>query len=199
MDSIRFINLEYFFNQIYEFFAEFGVRGGDAGIGNFFVGFKGFVIALIRFWLPLFIFILFALYLYYFFRNRDIVALERNRAYQRIAETQALYYKPERNTRWDRVVELLTSPVPSDWRVGIIEADAMLDSLVTSLGYEGDTLGEKLKSIEKGNFPTIDEAWEAHKVRNRIAHDGVEFQIDEVEKNRIFKLYEKVFSDAGYI
>jgi hypothetical protein len=51
----------------------------------------------------------------------------------------------------------------------ILEADKVLDSLLNALGYQG-TLGEKLKKA--GNkLPNIQGLWNAHKLRNRIAHE----------------------------
>lgn len=197
MDGIRYINLEYFFNKIAEVFIEGGLP--STATGSVFAKIGMFFTVLVRFILPLLIVVLIIAYFYYLFRVHDIERLEKNRTYERIDRTQKQFYKDTRNSRWDRVVELFASTVPADWRIAVIEADAMLDSLFSSLGYEGDTLGEKMKDVDPGHFPTIQDAWEAHKVRNRIAHDGMDFQLDEVEKNRVFKLYEKVFSDAGYI
>lgn len=196
MESVRFINLEYFFNAIYEFFTEFGAGTGTDGVAG---GLVVFLMTMLRTVLPILIIVLFFVYFYYLFKVRDLKRLERNRTYERIYRTQQQYQQGTQNTRWDRVVELFESTVPSDWRIAIIEADAMLDSLVTSLGYEGATLGEKMKNIDRGHFPTIQDAWDAHNVRNKIAHEGIEYQIDEVEKNRVFRLYQKVFLDAGYI
>lgn len=195
MDQIRFLNLEYFFNWIYELFT--GIGAPEAG--GFFFSIQQLIMVIVRVILPLAILILIVIAIYYKWKGDDLVQLEQNRAYERIARTREIQSQNTQNTRWDQVVELFASAAPSDWRVAIIEADSMLDSLVTSLGYVGDTLGEKMKGIDKGNFPTLDEAWEAHKVRNRIAHDGVDFQLSETDKNQVWKMYEKVFTDAGYI
>ncbi len=197
MDQIHFINLEYFFNKIFEFFTELGLSG--SATGDLWMNIKIFFAILIRFILPVLIVVLLGLYFYYWFKVRDLIDLERNRTYERIDRTQQHFYKDVKNTRWERVVELFSSTVPSDWRMGVIEADAMLDSLLTSLGYSGATVAEKLKAVDRGNFPTLQDAWDAHLVRNKIAHDGMDFELDTVLKNRVFKQYEKVFLDAQYI
>lgn len=199
MDTVRFLNLEYFFNWIYELFTEAGGGGTLQGGGGLFGGLRVFIGTMLHFVLPVLIGVLAIVYFYYLFKVLDLKRLEKNRTYERIYRTQQQYYQSSHNSRWDRVVELFSSTSPSDWRVAVIEADAMLDSLVTSLGYTGDTLGEKMKNIDRGHFPTLDAAWEAHNVRNKIAHDGIDYQLSEVEKNRVYKLYEKVFSDSGFI
>jgi hypothetical protein len=103
------------------------------------------------------------------------------------------------NTKWERVVELINSANSSDWRVAIIEADVMLEELMQKCGYRGETVGEMLKSVEKSDFPTIDSAWEAHKIRNRIAHSGSAFQLNEREAKQAIALYETVFKEFKII
>lgn len=104
-----------------------------------------------------------------------------------------------KNIRWERVLEMANSDSPGDWRVAILEADTMLDDLTTSMSYHGDTLGDKLKAIEKSDFNTLDLAWEAHKVRNRIAHSGTDFILTSRETRRVIDLYRKVFEEFDYI
>lgn len=101
--------------------------------------------------------------------------------------------------RWERVQKLLNTSRESDWRLAILEADVFLDEMVTNMGYHGDSLGEKLKSVEKSDFTTLDLAWEAHAIRNRIAHEGAAFALTEREAQRVMKLYEDVFREFHYI
>ena len=56
-----------------------------------------------------------------------------------------------------------------------------------------------LKSVDKNNFLTLDDAWEAHKVRNDIAHSGINFQLNERETKRVLALFEKVFKEFNVI
>lgn len=106
---------------------------------------------------------------------------------------------PPANDRWQQVVQLFSSPNSSDWRIAIIEADAMLEDLINRLGYRGDSLGEKMKQITPQNFPAIQQAWEAHKIRNRIAHEGMNFNLSREDANYAFHMYQQVFRDARFI
>ena len=103
------------------------------------------------------------------------------------------------NTKWEGVVKHINSASPSDWKLAIIEADIMLDDLLKASGYHGDSLGEMLKAVEKSDFLTIESAWEAHKVRNQIAHQGESFLINEREAKRVIALYEGVFREFKII
>ena len=51
----------------------------------------------------------------------------------------------------------------------------------------------------KVNFKSIDLAWEAHKVRNNIAHAGVNFELTEREARKAFVMYESVLKDLKVI
>lgn len=103
------------------------------------------------------------------------------------------------NPRWDHIKKLIDSNNEGDWRVAIIEADIMLADMVERMQYPGETLGEKLKGIEKSDFNTIDNAWEAHKIRNQIAHEGSDFNLTKREAKRAIALFESVFKEFRYI
>ncbi|MFT7557452.1 MAG: hypothetical protein ACI83D_000117 [Planctomycetota bacterium] len=104
-----------------------------------------------------------------------------------------------KNERWEKITALFASENPNDWRVAIIEADAMLDELFTRLGYPGETLGEKMKGATSRDFPSIQRAWDAHLVRNKIAHEGMNFSMDHNQVIRVLHLYESVFKEARFI
>lgn len=101
--------------------------------------------------------------------------------------------------RWNHVRELIESAQESDWRQAIIEADIMLDDLLTQLGYQGSSVGEKLKTVDPAKFHTLNEAWEAHKVRNDIAHQGSAFELTDHLAYRTILHYENVFKEHGEI
>jgi hypothetical protein len=103
------------------------------------------------------------------------------------------------NARWEHVLELFASSNSNDWRLAIIEADTMLDELVASYNFPGENLGERLKNVNTSVMPTVQSAWEAHKVRNRIAHDGMEYNLSEREAQLTKRHFEFVFRDAGII
>jgi hypothetical protein len=105
----------------------------------------------------------------------------------------------KKNRRWARVEEHINSENPSDWKFAILEADIILDDLLTAMGYHGETMADKLKGIEKSDFQTIDLAWEGHKIRNSIAHEGADFLIAEREAKRVIALYKAVFDEFHFI
>ncbi|MFA6459213.1 MAG: hypothetical protein WCV79_02345 [Candidatus Paceibacterota bacterium] len=101
--------------------------------------------------------------------------------------------------KWRGIKEHIASENPNDWRQAIIDADIILDSLLTRMGYRGDSIGEKLKRVEKGDFATLNEAWEAHKFRNRIAHEGSALDLNRRDAQTAIDQYRKVFEEFYYI
>ncbi|OGG78277.1 hypothetical protein A3A36_02915 [Candidatus Kaiserbacteria bacterium RIFCSPLOWO2_01_FULL_52_12b] len=105
----------------------------------------------------------------------------------------------DEHPRWKHIESLAQGTSPSEWREAIIEADILLDELLTESGYEGENIAEKLNSAELGNLGTLKDAWEAHKVRNQIAHEGSAFELSEGLVRRTISHYETVFRELNAI
>ncbi len=105
----------------------------------------------------------------------------------------------QKNGRWQRVEEYMTSLNPSDWKVGILEADNILDEITTRMGYAGSTLGERMKNIPASEFPYLEEAWEAHKIRNAVAHKGTDYALSRSDAEHVVNIYYRVFAALGYL
>ena len=71
----------------------------------------------------------------------------------------------------------------------------MLGMILTRQGYEGATIGDQLKAVDPSDMLTLQHAWDAHKVRNNIAHGGTDFQLNEREAKMTIELYKKVFEE----
>jgi len=100
--------------------------------------------------------------------------------------------------RWQKVTAFLNSQNPNDWKQAILEADTMLLDILTGLGYQGDGVGEKLKRVQPGEFKQIEDAWEAHKVRNAIAHGGAP-ELDHHNAVKTIHMYRRIFEEFYYI
>lgn len=104
-----------------------------------------------------------------------------------------------RHDKWQTIQGHMFSQNPAEWRLAIIEADTILEEMTINIGLPGDTLGDRLKNTSPADFKNVQAAWEAHKTRNRIAHDGSNFELTQAEANRIMRMYEDVFNEFNYI
>ncbi len=101
------------------------------------------------------------------------------------------------NSRMKDVLEHSESDNPNDWKLAIIEADIILDDVLKKHGYAGNSLGERLKSISPNQLESLSSAWEAHKIRNRIAHDGADFVLTKRIAQETIVSYQRVFTEFG--
>lgn len=102
----------------------------------------------------------------------------------------------KQHPRWAIIEGYMASPTEALWRIGILEADTMLDEVLREKGYKGADVGELLNGA---SFKTVQLAWDAHKIRNRIAHDGSTFPLSDREAKRAHALYEAVFKELKAI
>jgi hypothetical protein len=104
-----------------------------------------------------------------------------------------------KNERWVKILEYLSSSNVNDWKLSVIEADSMLDGLMKDLGFKGESLGDRLKNADRDKFRNLTSAWDVHTIRNRIAHEGENFDLTLREAKRVIALYEQIFLEFGYI
>lgn len=193
----RYLNMEYIFNKILQFadwLADF-FRGGISveGIPQA----PDWRLLFIAGWVL--IAVLFVTIIYVLHKISILKYEERKKFYDAEMATLESFDHTEHDIKWQKVMNLLGMLGESDWRLAIIEADNILADMLQKMGYVGDTVGDKLKKVEPSDFLTLNDAWEAHKVRNRIAHDGTVFRLSHREAQRVIGLYKKVFEEFHYI
>lgn len=158
-------------------------------VRDFFVAMKGVFVLIIA--------LFFAGIVWFSFKAHDIHRIEDEK-YSPIPveEIEA----KEKMVQWQVVLNHVNSESPAEWKLGILEADNMLDEILSAEGYQGESLGEKLKAMDASGFASYQDAWEAHKVRNQIAHEGaatMDFS-KKMARDTILK-FEKVFKELKYI
>ncbi len=98
--------------------------------------------------------------------------------------------------QWAKIKGRLEVGFESEYKLAVIEADSILDDILKKLGYAGDTLGEKLDNVTSAVIPGVEDAREAHKIRNNIVHDP-DYMLDSDTVKRTISTYEKVLTDLG--
>ncbi len=132
-------------------------------------------------------------------KEEDAFNAHAEAAYRDAVAAEANEGDPGLTIRWRKIIELVDSTNQNDWRQAILDADTIMDEILQKGGYIGDSLGERLTNANKADFQTIDQAWEAHKVRNMIAHDGSSFLLSQHEAKRIVNLYKQVFEEFYFV
>jgi len=190
---LNYINPETYYYKVFLFFQAIGVldisNGGVVFVGEQYIFYFKLLLVFIS---------VFCTFLVIDFLYRLMIIRKEELAWEKEQILKSIPVKEDENKRWQKIEQLLVSDNESDSRLAIIEADKMLDELLISLRYKGDSLGERLQSVEKGDMESLDDAWEAHKYRNRIAHEA-DMQVSEHEAKRIIGLYKKVLQEYKMI
>lgn len=148
----------------------------------------------------LFSFLCFVGYIYAKIRYAQLYDIEQELLREAERAWATRHTKPDsQNARWDIIQKRVTENSPESWRIAIIEADILLEETLTNAGYPGQTLGEKLKGANPQSFTTVQDAWEAHKVRNEIAHAGSDFVLTQRIAQSTITRYERVFREFGVV
>ncbi len=116
--------------------------------------------------------------------------------------TEFVTYKPFGTKKiakqWIKIKQRLDTGLESEFKLAVIEADAMLDDILKKMGYNGESLGDKLKQVSADILPSLAGAQEAHKIRNDIVHDpDYRLSLDGAQKTISF--YEKAFTDLDVL
>ncbi len=164
-----------------------------------FGGAKSFFGILVAISLPLSLFFLIAI----IYCIEQLKYIRKKEALMYDTKTEPAYQEvgsgdPALSHRWENVIRHIESPNQNDWKQAILEADMILDDILTGMGYKGESIGEKLKRVVPGDFKSIQDAWEAHKVRNQIAHEA-NFNLTHYDALAAVNLYKKVFEEFYYI
>lgn len=97
---------------------------------------------------------------------------------------------------WQEILKGIESANPSDWNLAVIRADSLFDSILKEKGLAGETLGERLKQLDLLTMSALNNVWEAHKIRNRIAHETDRILTHE-EARRVISGFEGALKELG--
>lgn len=137
--------------------------------------------------------------IYSYIRMGQLSEIEAKKMADAEAQWRIEHEGEPKNRRWAEVQQHVMSNTPNDWKLAVIEADIMLAEVLTNAGYGGLTVADQLKSASHANFKYVQDAWDAHKIRNRIAHEGADFVLTQtVAKEAVFK-FQRVFEEFGAI
>lgn len=98
--------------------------------------------------------------------------------------------------KWVKILEKIKSGSEENIKLAVIETDGLIDDLLKEKGITGETMADRLKSISRDELKTLDKLWEAHKLRNKIAHQP-HFSLDYGEAKQAFKYYQTVLKELG--
>lgn len=198
-----FLNFDSLVTAIQSVFAFFGFGPalGEASTGGRFDG----ILATLYSWWQVYSVIallLSALFLYGIIYSRlkyaELAHIYHEKLHHEEEEYKRLYVNHEAKSKYDSIDAHAASENPNDWRLAIIEADIVLEELLEQRGFRGATIGEKLKNANTDTFRSLRDAWDAHMVRNNIAHQGSDFILTKRIADEALAKYRRVFDELSH-
>ncbi len=111
--------------------------------------------------------------------------LYRKKALNKFSEKDLYYIR----AHWVKIIDSFHAHP----KHAILDADKLLDYALKKQGFEG-SIGEKLKKSGP-RFSDLNGLWNAHKLRNRIAHELGD--IDKNEAKKALSQFKKALNDLG--
>ena len=99
---------------------------------------------------------------------------------------------------WADILIKSRSPDENQRKFSLIAADSLIEKILAMAGYDGENLGERLKKIESSDLDSLNDVWEAHKVRNRIAHEA-DYRLSMEDSAAAIGRFEKALRELEYI
>lgn len=99
---------------------------------------------------------------------------------------------------WQDILKKLNSENRSDWNLAIIQADSLVDNILKEMGLPGETMGDRMKTLDRSRLVSLDDLWEAHRIRNQIAHE-TDRTATKHKAAYAISLFEKVLKELEYL
>ncbi|HUC02114.1 MAG TPA: hypothetical protein VMA75_04425 [Candidatus Paceibacterota bacterium] len=106
--------------------------------------------------------------------------------------------KHEAQESWHKIQEHFYRGSDSDLKIAILEADKLLNEALREAGIMGIQLGDRLKKATAAQVPNLNELWQAHKLRNQIAHEP-NFKLKRDLAERALGIYEETLRNLGVL
>lgn len=97
--------------------------------------------------------------------------------------------------KWAAIIKKLETEDGSQYKVAVLEADAMVDDILMRIGYNGESMTERLRDVTEAQIENVVALREAHEVRNKIIQDE-SFAIDFEESKRVLGIYEDYLKEV---
>ncbi len=98
---------------------------------------------------------------------------------------------------WLKIENKFTREDQDSYQWVVLNADKLLGRALEELGVAGSTMGERMKNY-KNHFSNLNGVWQAHKLRNKIAHE-VDVELTFEQTRSALSRFKQALKDLGAI
>lgn len=98
-------------------------------------------------------------------------------------------------TRWEKILARLEGQNASQYKVAILEAEALAEEILTGIGWKGGHLESRLASVTDAQLESRPALLEAHRVRNAIILDP-RYELSREEAEATLAKYRRFFDEV---
>lgn len=99
--------------------------------------------------------------------------------------------------KWMGIEKQLKQDDQSSCVLAVLNADKLLDQALRERGVRGQTMGERMKTA-KETWSNANDVWNAHKLRNQIAHES-DHHLRYEDARRAIAGFKQALKDVGAI
>lgn len=99
--------------------------------------------------------------------------------------------------KWLSIEQSLDRDNSQTAHLAVLNADKLVDQALRDRGFKGATMGERMKTA-KATWSDRNSIWEAHKLRNKIAHES-DAKVSYDAARRALAGFKRALKDLGAI
>ena len=99
---------------------------------------------------------------------------------------------------WNAVQRKISIGSPESLRLGVIEADEVVDSILKALGLAGEHMADRLAKVNPDTLQSLNRVWRAHRLRNDLMHTPG-FSISAEDAQAAIGDYESFLKEIGIL
>lgn len=106
--------------------------------------------------------------------------------------------KRRRLKAWNQIIKRMRTDQLANWKAAVLEADRLMDDMLTGAGYRYPTINERFAAITPEELSNAAQIQEVHRLRNRIAQEP-DFTPTKEGVVEILRVYKKAFQEFGLL
>ncbi len=100
--------------------------------------------------------------------------------------------------KWEKIKKRLSSHNEANWKLAIIEAEEIVEEVLSKMGYKGDGIREKLKGVDPATIPQLPNLISGYDIFINIIADK-NYQIKQEDAIKIVSNFEEFLKSVEMI